>query len=381
LIDFEKLLRALKRGKLLRTIRDRDSAQGAEIFIKGKRLINFASNDYLGLANSPALREISKSVIDEFGLGSGASRLLSGGCTLHRELEKEVARFKSTEDAIVFNSGYCLNAGVISAIAGEDGAIFSDELNHASLIDGIRLSRAKKYIFGHRDLGHLEELISVDTSKNKLIVTDSVFSMDGDIAPIKGLFEIAKKHNALLYIDDAHATGVLGGGRGALAHFGLTPEPFVIQMGTFSKALGSFGAFVAGGKSLIRWLINSARSLIYTTAIPPALVGASLKALRIISTDKSLINRLWCNRELLKNEIENLQLSTTKSETPIIALLMKDNDEAIGLSAYLYERGLYAPAIRAPSVRIPRIRITISAAHTHEHIYRLVEALRDWRAR
>ena len=310
-----------KREGLVREIHDRASAMGRVIRIDGRDLLNFASNDYLGLASDEKLKQAASKAVMLFGTGAGASRLLSGGTRLHEELEQRVASFKGTQSALVFNSGYAANTGALPALARAGDAIFSDELNHASLIDGCRLSQAAKYIYRHSDLGHLENFLASSTARQKIVATDSVFSMDGAIAPLPELLDLCEKHDAILYIDDAHGTGVLGNGRGALAHFGLKPEPRVIQMGTFSKALGSFGAFIAADRGTTGWLVNSARSLIYSTALPPASIAASSAALDIVKQDSSLIERLWKHREKLAGGLGEMGLLTGRSETPIIPVM------------------------------------------------------------
>jgi 8-amino-7-oxononanoate synthase len=376
-LDFLKdRIDALKRERLLRVVRDRESPQGRTIKIAGRELINFSSNDYLGLANHPSVVAAAKDALERYGAGSGASRLLSGGTELHRELEETLAAFKSTEAALVFNSGYAANTGMLSAIADSDTTIFSDELNHASIIDGCRLSRAETVVYPHRDMDTLHRLIK-KRRKRVLIVTDTVFSMDGDIAPLKDILEIAEEYDALVYIDDAHGTGVLGGGRGALHHFGLSPEPFLLQMGTLSKALGSMGAFVAGERIVVEWAINTVRSLIFSTALPAHVLAASKEAVRIVMNDTTLVKRLWNNRDILYTELKQLGLDTGMSQTPIIPILMNSNEEVLRLSAFLFERGIYVPAVRRPAVKQPRLRISVSAVHTREDLLRLVDVLKE----
>ena len=249
---FEDKLQKLQKSNLIRIVHDRDSAQGARIIIKGRQCVNFGSNDYLGLAGHPRLKAAASDAAQRWGAGAGASRLLGGGCPLHRELEERIASFKDTPGALLFNSGYAANTGSIPALAGRGDAIFSDEMNHASIIDGCRLALAQVHVYRHRDMGHLEELIEKNNMDHKLIVTDTVFSMEGDIAPLNELSVLADKHNALLYIDDAHGTGVLGRCRGALAHAGLTHAANIIQMGTLSKAAGSMGGFIAADRDVIK---------------------------------------------------------------------------------------------------------------------------------
>ncbi|MEK7683605.1 MAG: 8-amino-7-oxononanoate synthase, partial [Nitrospirota bacterium] len=379
---FSESLIRLKEKNLLREIKNRNSPQGTRIVIDGKEYINFSSNNYLGLANHPHVIESAQKAIAMFGFGSGASRLLCGGSILHSELEKRTAKFKGTESALIFNSGYSANTGIIPAIADEGDVIFSDELNHASIVDGCRLSKAKKIIYRHKDIGHLSELIEKETAKRKIIITDSVFSMDGDIAPLKEIFNLCLTLNStlstpnfLLYIDDAHGTGVLGNGKGALAHFGIKPEPWIIQMGTFSKALGSFGAFAAGSKDSIEWILNTARSFIFSTALPSCAAAASIAALEVIEKEPELLNKLWSNREQAVHGITKLGYDIMGSETPIIPVRTGTVEKALQLSQHLMESGIFAPAIRPPSVKEPRIRITVTAAHTAEDIARLIKAL------
>jgi 8-amino-7-oxononanoate synthase len=372
---FEKELESLRKNSLLRGLRDRSLPQGARIAIGGRRYLNFASNDYLGLAAHPRLLDAAAAAMQRFGAGAGASRLLAGGCPLHDELEAALARLKGTEGALLFNSGYSANTGILPALARAGDTIISDELNHASIIDGCRLSGAETLVYRHRDVDHLAELLKTARGRTKIVATDAVFSMDGDIAPLKEIFGICQEHGALLYLDEAHATGVLGGGRGALAHFGLSPGPRVVLMGTLSKALGSFGAFAAAEANTVKWLLNSARSFVFSTALPPAPVAAALEALRVLAEGGGLLERLWENRRILKASLEGLGLDTGGSETPILPVLLRDTGEALALSERLFEGGIYAPAIRPPTVRRPRLRLTVTAAHSREDMERLVHAL------
>lgn len=375
---FRESLEELRLNNLCRTIRDRASSQGPVIRIDDRDLINFASNDYLGLANHPEVRDSSRESIETLGFGSGASRLLGGGSVLHKNLEEKVARFKGTEAALLLSSGYAANTGIIPALAGEGDLLLSDELNHASIIDGCRLSGAETLVYHHRDTAHLEELIissHLSTGHRYVVVTDTVFSMDGDIAPLYKLCEICLKHGSLLYLDDAHGTGVMGEGKGALTHFDILPEPWIIQMGTFSKALGSYGAFVAGSREVIDWITNTSRSLIFSTAIPSCVAAASSKAIELVENTPQLLERLWDNRNLAFALLKGKGYDTGESETPIIPLKMSSIEDALHLSQRLYEEGFYVPAIRPPTVKEPRLRITVTAAHSKEHIGSLVEAL------
>ncbi len=371
---FDSRLYELERQGLLRNILSRSSPQGPRINMKGRLLINFSSNDYLGLSNHPLLKEAAIKALNEYGGGSGASRLLAGGTELHEMLEDKIARFKEGPSGLILNSGYTANVSCIPSL--ETQYIFSDELNHASIIDGCRLSRAKVYIYRHCDTGHLEELLySVPGEGSKLIVTDSVFSMDGDIAPIKKLVALAERYNALLYIDDAHATGVLGKGRGSLRELGLSHRPFIIQMGTFSKALGSFGAYVVCEEPIKRWFINRARGFIYSTALPSSIIAMAYKAIEIVETTPSLIETLYLNKERLISILKKSGLEFRDSETPIIPVFFKDNEEVMRVSEKLLNEGIYAPAIRPPTVKMPRIRFTITAAHTEEDMELLERAI------
>lgn len=383
---FTGKLKNLQQANLHRIIKDHDSAQGPRIYIDGKEFINFASNDYLGLASHPAIVKAVKETIDTFGFGGGASRLLSGGTQLHKTLEQKIAEFKGTETALIFNSGYAANIGIIPSISDEGDVIFSDELNHASIIDGCRLSKARTAIYRHRDAAHLAELLerekAVINNGRFIIVTDTVFSMDGDLAPIQEIYNICSDLNSslqtpnstLLYLDDAHGTGVLGNGKGALAHFNIRPEPWIIQMGTFSKALGSYGAFAAGNKNVIEWLINTSRSFLYSTALPACAAAASLKAMELLQKLPDLVKKLWANRTALVKALEAKGYKA-EGETPIIPIKVKDSKEAVKASRYLYENGIFAPAIRPPTVKEPRLRITITAGHSEEDLNSLLQVL------
>ncbi len=376
---FAKELNELKKKDLIRQIISHTSPLRSTITIKGRKYINFSTNDYLGLASHPEVIKALISALRKYAFGTGASRLLAGGSILHEMLEEQISNFKGTESALVFNSGYSANTGIIPVIASDGDVIFSDELNHASIIDGCRLSTARTVIYRHRDMTHLKALIKKGRTGRKIVITDTVFSMDGDIAPLSDICDICTSHDAILYIDDAHGTGVLGNGIGALAHSNIKPEPWIIQMGTFSKALGSFGAFVAGSKDVIKWISNTSRSFIFSTALPSCIISASIAAIKLIKKDRTLIKRLWSNREMLMEGLKGLHYDTMGSETPIIPLRADSIKDALRLSRYLYKKGIYVPAIRPPSVREPRIRITVSAAHTEKHIELLISTLKRFR--
>ncbi|MBZ0158062.1 MAG: 8-amino-7-oxononanoate synthase [Alphaproteobacteria bacterium] len=384
---FADKLGELLQENLLRFVRDREAPPGraadlSRIFIDGNELINFASNDYLGLAGHSTLTRAAREAMETFGFGSGASRLLAGGTSLHGELERAVASFKGTESALVFNSGYAANTGALPSLAEEGDTLFSDELNHASIIDGCRLSRAKTVIYRHRDPDHLAELLEREGGRRNVVVTDTVFSMDGDIAPLGDIYTVCARYNAragassvLLYIDDAHGTGVLGDGKGALSHFGIGPEPWILQMGTFSKALGSFGAFIAAERDTVQWLLNTARGFIYSTALPAAVIAASMAALQTVREEPLRVKKLWENRARLHEGLQAEEFDTLQSETPILPIVMETSGEALRFAEQLGKHRIYAPAIRPPTVAQPRIRLTVTAAHTFEDIDALLGAL------
>jgi 8-amino-7-oxononanoate synthase len=306
-----------------------------------------------------------------YGFGSGASRLVSGTGPLHQALEDKLARFKGTEAALVFNSGYAANTGIIPAIAGSGDMILSDSLNHASIIDGCRLSKADVRVYRHNDAGQVETLLKKGlNAKRKLIVTDGVFSMDGDIAKLQDLVFLSEKYGAILMVDDAHGAGVLGKtGRGTLEHTGVSGRVH-IQMGTLGKAFGSFGAYAAGSKDVIDFLINRARSLIFSTALPPSVCAASIAGIDIVEQDSECRDRLSKNRNKFANGLKSIGINTENSETPIIPIIIGDSGQALKVAEKLFECGIYAPAIRPPTVptNAARIRTTITAAHTDDDI-------------
>ncbi|RJQ51190.1 MAG: 8-amino-7-oxononanoate synthase [Nitrospiraceae bacterium] len=380
---FGEELKGTGKRNLLRKLTCITSSHGSKVLINGKRLINFSSNDYLNLSRHPEILKAAAAAMNKYGSGSGSSRLLSGTFLPHVKLEERIAKFKKTEAALVFNSGYAANTGIIPAISGDDAVIFSDELNHASIIDGIRLSKAAGKIYRHRDMDHLELLLKKSFRKNKirrrLIITDTVFSMDGDIAPLRDVLSLCGKYDALLMIDDAHGTGVLGSsGRGGLEHFGIDKTDRIIQMGTLSKAAGCFGAFVAGPEDLIKLLVNKARSFMYSTSLPPSAAAACTKALDIVEHESGTRRRrLWNNRQRLYEGLKRLGCDTLGSETPIISVLTGDTKNALKAGNYLFRRNIFAPAIRPPTVEEGRcrIRFSVTAAHTKEDIDLVLESL------
>jgi predicted pyridoxal phosphate-dependent acyltransferase len=373
---FEQELLQLEKKHLLRKLAVVGSAQGPRVTVNGKSMLLMCSNNYLGLAEHPALREAACAAMERYGFGSGASRLVSGTSDLHAELERKIAQFKETEAAILFNSGYAANTGIIPVVASAGDAILSDSLNHASIIDGCKLSKAAVHVYRHKDTDHAESLLKKSmNARRRLIVTDGVFSMDGDIAPLPELVSLAEKYDAIIMVDDAHATGVLGKqGRGIVEHFGLEGRVH-IQMGTLGKALGSFGAYAAGKRDVIDYLINTSRSFIYSTSLPPAVCAASMAALDIVRTDSVLRNRLWNNRDRFVKGLGSLGIDIGGSETPIVPVLIGDNGKTLKAADRIFELGLYATAIRPPTVPagMARIRTTLMATHTEEDIDLAIE--------
>jgi 8-amino-7-oxononanoate synthase len=368
---FQDEINDLKRTGLYRELRTVESEQDSSVVINGKRVLMFSSNNYLGLANHPELKKASMDAASRYGTGSGGSRLISGNMEVHRTLEKELALFKGTDRALLFSSGYHANVGTISAFAGEGDVILSDELNHASIVDGCRLSKGEVRIYKHADINSLKEILRRSSRfKKRLIVTDSVFSMDGDVAPLPDIVDLAEKYSALVMVDDAHGTGVLGkNGKGAIEHFGLDGR-VDIQMGTLGKALGSFGAYIAGSEDLIHYLVNKARSLLYTTALPPSVCGSALAALKILGEKPELVNQVKNNANYFRKGMSDLGFSIPESETPILPLILGDPSMTMNMAQGLFDKGIYVQGIRPPTVpdRTSRLRITLMATHTKEQL-------------
>jgi 8-amino-7-oxononanoate synthase len=344
----------------------------------GGPVLNFCSNDYLGLASDPRLKAAAKEAVDRYGAGSGAARLISGNNPLCGELEESLADLKGTEAALLFNSGYHANIGVIPALAREGHTIFSDDLNHASLIDGCRLSKAETEIYRHNDLNDLEGVLCRRGAARRatarfIIVTEAVFSMEGDVCPLDDLLALAKKYDALVYLDEAHAVGVFGKEGEGLAP--RNPPENLICMGTLGKAFGSYGAFVAGSRSLRDYLINTARSFIFTTALPPAAVGASLKAVKIVREEPERRRRLWENVRLLAGRGG----LAPPLQSPIASIRIGDASKTMEISQGLLDRGYYVQGIRPPTVPegTSRLRLTVSAVHTPEQIDSILWAIRS----
>jgi len=364
-IDDELTL--IKEKHLYRELKQINGPQAARTLINKRPCILLSSNNYLGLTEHPQVKRGAIAALEKWGTGAGGSRLTTGNYELFRELEEEIASFKHTEAALIFNTGYMANLGIISALTDEKDVIISDELNHASIIDGCHLTSADRKVYAHKDMNNLEVILQkTQDYRRRLIVSDGVFSMDGDIAPLPEMVFLAEKYNAILMVDDAHATGVLGKtGSGSAEHFGLINR-IPVQMGTLSKAIGSAGAYVAGSRSLINYLKNRARSFIFSTALPPAAIGASLAAIKLIRKQPSILQKLWHNTSYLRNGLQNLGYNLLAQETPILPIFIGDEAKTMEMANGLQEKGVFAPGIRQPTVPPGkgRIRVTVMATHT-----------------
>ncbi len=357
-----------------------ESASAAESRFDGKEVINLASNNYLGLCTHPKLIEASVAAAKKYGAGSGAVRTISGTMTLHMELEERIARFKNVEACVVFQSGFTANAGAVSAILTPEDHIISDALNHASIIDGARLSRAKIHVFPHKDTAAAEKILAeLDGAPgHKLVISDGVFSMDGDIGPLPALVEAAEKHGAIMMVDDAHSSGVLGrNGRGTVDHFGLHGR-VDIQVGTLSKAVGVLGGYVCGSRDLIDFLYHRARPFLFSTSHPPAVAAACLAAFDILEQEPERIANLWANREYWKAALDDAGFNTGLSETPIVPVLVGEADRAHQFSHLLFDRGVLALGIGFPTVAKghARVRTIVTATHTRDELDRALEAFK-----
>ncbi|MDD5093841.1 MAG: 8-amino-7-oxononanoate synthase [Dehalococcoidia bacterium] len=376
----EQRIETLKERNLYRHLRTLESAQDTWVSLGSRKVLNLCSNNYLGLASHPQVKEAAAGGAGEWGCGSGASRLICGNFSYHELLEKRLAEFKGTEAALLYNSGYTANLGIICSLVGRGDWVFSDELNHASIIDGCRLSGAKVTVFPHNDLSALESklrrLPASGKSDRKLIVVDSLFSMDGDLAPLPDLVNLAERYDCLMMVDEAHATGVLGpSGRGMLAHYGLEKK-VLVSMSTLSKALGSFGGFAAGSCQLVDFLINTSRSLIFTTALPASVVNSSIAALSILEADPSLSLKVMENAHYLGDGLKELGYDTRDSQTQIIPVVIGDATRTLEASRLLLEEGVLASAIRPPTVPegTCRIRTTVMATHSRQDLDFALEA-------
>lgn len=378
--EIKKQLAQLAENSLVRQRRTLESPCSTSTAVNGQSLLSFASNDYLGLAADPALIKAAQEAAEQWGVGAGSSHLVSGHMTIHEELEQQLAHFVDADRALYFGSGYMANLGVVPTLVGRDDAIFADRLNHASLIDAAQLSRAEHVRYAHNDLAMLEKQLASSTASRKLILTDAVFSMDGDLADLPRLLELAERYDAWLVVDDAHGFGVLGqNGGGSLSHFGITFTPRLIYMGTLGKAAGVSGAFVAGDADVIEWLVQRARTYIFTTASSPIIAGALLKSLKLIEQGDARRTHLKAITERLKSELANSNWQMMPSETAIQPIIIGSNEDALRVAQALLDRGIWVPAIRPPTVPkgTARLRVSISAAHSMEDIERLIEALKE----
>lgn len=371
-------IEGLKEQGLYNRIRTIGSAQGARLVVDGKDVLNFCSNNYLGLANHPKIVEAAKEATRKYGVGPAAVRSIAGTTDLHVQLEQRLAKFKGAEDVITFQSGFTANLGTISALVGKEDVIFSDRLNHASIIDGCRLSGAKIVAYEHNDPSALEDAIKEHASnfRRALIVTDGVFSMDGDIAPLPDLYEVAKKYDILFMVDDAHGEGVLGkGGRGIVDHFGLHGK-VDIEVGTMSKAFGVVGGMVAGDKIIIEWLRQRGRPFLFSSAVTAPDAAACLAAVDLLEESTELVDKLWANAGYFKEEMKKLGFDTGVSETPITPVMLGEAPLAQQFSRELFEEGVFAMSIGFPTVPKgkARIRVMISASHDNDDLGQGLEA-------
>jgi 8-amino-7-oxononanoate synthase len=378
---YEEIVEQLKQEGLYRSLTPRLPGKGAEIVIDGKPYISFSSNDYLGLSTHPLLIKAGQLALEEYGAGSGASRLLSGSLLPHHQFEQEIAKFKNTESALIFGSGYLANLALMTTLAGEGDLILADRLNHASLVDGCRLSRAAFKVFRHNDTDHLRHLlIKKPENQQALIVTEGLFSMEGDLAPLPELVKISREFKTRLIIDDAHGFGVLGKqGRGIAEFFNLEKE-IEIQMGTLGKAAGLYGAFVAGPRSLVEYLINRAKTFIYSTSLPPMISAMGMVSLKLISEGEELRSRLSENQSWFSEQLLKAGFSIPKQSGPIIPIFTGDNFKTMDFSRALFNEGIFIPAIRPPTVPEgkARLRVSLSASHTRQQLDLCVNKLTRW---
>ncbi|HIP97006.1 MAG TPA: glycine C-acetyltransferase [Anaerolineae bacterium] len=367
-------LRAEKRYIHIRTM---ESPADGWMVVDGKRVLNFCTNNYLGLANHPALREAAKKAIDEWGVGPAAVRTIAGTQALHLEFERRIAAFKGVEAAMYVQSGFCANQAAIPALVGREDCIFSDRLNHASIIDGCRLSRAKIIVYEHCDPADAERVIkeNIGNYRRGLLVTDGVFSMDGDVAPLDKLYEVAERYGVLTMVDDAHGEGVLGGGKGIVHHFGLQGK-FDVEMGTLSKAFGVVGGSLAGREIIIDYLRQKARPFLFSSAVTPADTAACIAAVDLLEKSTELVDKLWANAEYFKKGMKELGFDTGHTQTPIVPVMLGEVGLAKEFSARLFDEGVFAMALGFPTVPRgqARIRVMNTAAHSKEDLDRGLEA-------
>ena len=370
-------VRDLRERGLFRPLPVLESPQGPRIRIGGRELINMSSNDYLGLANDPALREAAMAGAKTWGGGAGAVRTIAGTLDVHQALEAEIAAWKGVEATLVFQSGFAGNLGTIPALVGRGDVILSDELNHASIIDGCRLSRAEIRRFAHADADSLrEQLAACAPDQRKLVVTDGVFSMDGDIAPLPDICDAAEAYGAMMMVDDAHGSGVLGrGGRGSVDHFGLHGR-VQVQLGTLSKAIGSMGGYIAGSQALRDYLTHTARPVLFSTSHPPAVVETTRAAIRVLTREPERVERLWDNARFFKQGLSDLGMDLGRSATPITPVIVGEAERAHALSDRLRQRGVFVQSVAFPTVPrdAARVRAMVSAAHSRDDLAQAVDA-------
>ncbi len=372
-------LESLERQGLRRRLEPISGPQGDTVEVDGRSLVNLCSNDYLGLATDPRLRHAAIEAVKREGAGAGAARLVVGDLAIHHRLEERLARMKGTEAALLFSSGYHVNAGVVGALVGSGDAVFSDAWNHASIIDGCRLSRAEVQVYPHRDVDALASRLAASKARRKLVATDAVFGMDGDAAPLREIVDLCERHGAMLYLDEAHSTGVLGEtGAGLAEALGVTDRVDVL-MGTLGKALGSFGAFVAGSRPLCDWLVCRARTFIFTTALPPSACGAALAALDVLEGEPERRRRLDALSTRMKAGLEAMGFPMKDVVAPIFPVILGEETRALEASRRLRERGYLVKAIRPPTVPrgTSRLRVSIGASHAPEQVDGFLAALKD----
>jgi glycine C-acetyltransferase len=376
----EDAIAQLKRDGLYRTLRVLEGEQLPRARFDGREVINLSSNNYLGLTTHPKLKEAAVQAVRSLGVGPGSVRTIAGTMALHLELERRIAAFKKTEAAVVFQSGFTANAGTVSSLLGKGDLIISDELNHASIIDGARLSRAEIRVFPHRDVTGLARVLDETKDvKRRLVITDGVFSMDGDIAPLPEIAALARSQGAIMMIDDAHASGVLGrAGRGTVDHYDLHGQVDV-QVGTLSKAIGVLGGYVCGSKSLIEYLYHRARPFLFSTSHPPAVAAACLAAVDVLEQEPERIERLWSNTSRFKEGLQRLRFDTGSSETPITPIIVGEAELAMRFSDRLFERGVFAQGIGYPTVAKgkARLRTIVTATHSEEDLDRALSILEE----
>ena len=375
--DIDAVLAKLENADLLRRTRLVSGPQGPRVVLDGKPVLLLCSNNYLGLADHPRVREAAADAAMRWGVGAGASRLVSGTMTIHRRLEERLAAFERTEAALLFGSGYLANVGVISALAGPGEVVLSDELNHASIVDGCRLARAQTEVYDHCDLDHLEHLLEESEGRASVIVTDSVFSMDGDVAPLAGIVELARRPDCRVVVDEAHATGCLGSeGRGAVSEAGLEGEVDVV-VGTLGKALGAYGAYAACSAGMAEFLLNRARPVIFSTAPPPPAVAGALAALELLVEQPRRVEKLQHNGDVLRDELAREGFEVAGSTTQIVPLIVGEAGLAMRICEAALERGVFAQAIRPPTVPegTSRLRLAVMASHTKAELREAAQAL------